>query len=305
MPVEEVAHRARQREGRDPDREGERFDRATALVAAVERAREHPTSHHETRLDVGVGEDHGEFVPADAERPVAPPDRVGRHVTERREQLVARRVAAFVVDLLEIVDVHEEQGQVGAVTCGLVELPAELLLERAVVAEPGQPIEERVLACATVEVRQSSAVVLETLDVAQDRPGETRHHERDGDRADGEEHDGQAVIGATRPEPLERSDAHEQHEFHREEPDGPAADRGRRPQPAGRVLFLGMVVRHGLPVCGIQRGDGVRKRCLLAPRPKYWRASPLGPQTLAHASPTVGERPESSHCRSTTDIDEA
>ena len=172
----------------------------------------------------------------------------------------------------------------------LFELSAQFLLERSMVAESGQPVEQRVLAGASIEVLESRAVVLETLDVVEDRSGEARHDERDGDRADREEHHGKAVVHATRPEALDGGDAHEQHEFHREDPDGPAADRSRCPGDRGRVLFVGVVVRHGLSVCGIQRDDGVRKRCLLAPRPKYWRSSPLGPQTLARASPTVGER---------------
>ena len=47
----------------------------------------------------------------------------------------------------------------------------ELFLEGAVVAEPGQAVEQRVLAGPAVEVEQPGAVVLEALDVVEDRLG--------------------------------------------------------------------------------------------------------------------------------------
>ena len=78
-------------------------------VAAREGACQHASGDRQARLEVGSREQHGEFVAADAERPVATTDRAHRDPSDGREQVVTGRVAALIVDLLEVVDVHEQQ----------------------------------------------------------------------------------------------------------------------------------------------------------------------------------------------------
>ena len=132
-------------------------------LASIRRATTRPG------LDVGVRQDHGEFVAADSKGAVAAPDGTQRDATHRREELIAEGVPLLVIDLLEVVHVHEQQGQGRAVSRGLLELAAEFLLEGAMVAQPGQAVEERVLAGLTVQVDQARPLIFHLLQVAQDR----------------------------------------------------------------------------------------------------------------------------------------
>ncbi len=131
-----------------------------------------------------------ELVATDAERPVAATDRVHDDAAQAREELVALRVALLVVDLLEVVDIHKQETQVRAVTRGVLELPAQLLLEGPVVAEAGEGVEERVLARLPVEVDEPGAFLLEALRIAQDRVDEPGHDQWQDDGAAGEDEDG-------------------------------------------------------------------------------------------------------------------
>ena len=85
-----------------------------------------------------VGDHNRELVAAEPEDLLVRADRAQEDAGERREHLVARRVAEGVVDLLEVVDVEEHEGDVGRLDQGV-----EVLVEGAPVREPGQ----RVAAC--------------------------------------------------------------------------------------------------------------------------------------------------------------
>ncbi len=88
---------------------------------------------------------------------------------------------------------------------------------------------------------------------------------------------------AAGPEALDRGDAHEHDEDHRQDTDGPAAD---VPDGAGdvrRFLRFEVMVGHDLPMCGIRRLGCTSRRCLPAPRPKYLALRPMGPRTGARA----------------------
>ena len=166
---------------------------------------------------------------------------------------------------------------------GVLELSAQLLLERPVVAEAGECVEERVLARLPVEVDEPGALFLEALRVAQDRVDEPGHDQRQHDGAAGEDEDGHPAAQSVGPETLDRGHAHEHDEDHRQDTDGPAAD---VPDGAGdvrRFLRFEVMVGHDLPMCGIRRLGCTSRRCLPAPRPKYLALRPMGPRTGARA----------------------
>ena len=196
VAIQQAAQGAGRRIGGDPDRKRERFD-GVARERPVERAGEHPPRDGQPGLDVGAGQHDGELVAADPERPVATTDGAQRDTPDRSEEFIAHRVAVLVVDLLEVVDVDEQQGERGLVAGRVLELATQLLLERPVVAQAGQAVEQRVLARPPVQVDQPGAVVLESLDVADDRPGQLGHQDRDEEGAQREE--GERQPGARPP----------------------------------------------------------------------------------------------------------
>ena len=93
----------------------------------------------------------------------------GHGPADRRQQLVAAGVAALVVDALEVVDVDQQERQRRAAPDGALELAGELLLERSVVAEAGQAVEQRILARPPVQLTQSRVLRRQPPDVAQER----------------------------------------------------------------------------------------------------------------------------------------
>jgi hypothetical protein len=119
-------------------------------------------------------------------------------------------VAARIVDLLEVVDVDEDQAQAGARAAGVLEATGELLLERAVVAEPGQGVEQRVLSGPSVELGEPVALGIEGADDVEDASGEERHRDRKAG-ADDEQRDERARLADSqvRPEPLDGGEGHE------------------------------------------------------------------------------------------------
>jgi hypothetical protein len=108
MPVQEAADRARRRERGDADGQREALDEPLA-IAAGQGAREHPPSHRQPGLEIGRRQQEGELVTAHAEGPVAASDRMHRDPAHGGEQVVAGRMASFVVDLLEVVHVDQQQ----------------------------------------------------------------------------------------------------------------------------------------------------------------------------------------------------
>ena len=85
-----------------------------------------------------------------------------------------------IVDLLEVVDVDDQQGQWRLVVPGGRHLGVELLLERSMVAEAGQAVTQRIESSAVVSLAQIRPLRLEDRRVATDarrREGESAEDE--------------------------------------------------------------------------------------------------------------------------------
>ena len=134
---------------------------------------------------IGVRQQHSELVAADAEGPVPVAQRVADGVGHAQQQLVAGGVALVVVDHLEIVEVDEQQRHRHLVTSEEVQLPVELLLEGAVVAQAGEAVVERVLASLPIEHLELGLGLGEVIEGLQERPrhhdGHEQHHEGEAD----------------------------------------------------------------------------------------------------------------------------
>ena len=110
------------------------------LKAVLKQA---PRDLHRTG-SVGVGHQDGELVAADAEGAIG----VARHLADQAahlaQQVVAGGMAVRLVDHLEIVEVDQQQRHGHLVARIPLELTVELLLEGAVVAQPGQRVTQRI-----------------------------------------------------------------------------------------------------------------------------------------------------------------
>ncbi len=114
------------------------------------------------RVLVGVAQQHGELVAAEAGDDVRLADRVVQRTADRADDLVAGLVAAGVVDVLEAVEVEQVERALAAVARGVGDELGQLLVEAAAVEEAGQ----------RVVVGEVLELVLEALalrDVADDR----------------------------------------------------------------------------------------------------------------------------------------
>ena len=172
---------ARRGKGRDPDRDRERP--APAVVAGEGRG-EQVVGDDLGAVGRAVRQQERELVPAGSIRPVAPAQ-VGAHdLGHRAKELVAGRVAAQVVDLLEVVHVDDDEGHRRPVVAGLGDPRVELLLEGAVVAEAGQRVEQRIETGAVVRLAQAVELPVDRRHAVRDaaRQGHERHAER-GDHA--------------------------------------------------------------------------------------------------------------------------
>jgi hypothetical protein len=128
------------------------------------------------------------------------------------QQLVADRVAAGVVDPLELVDVDQHERERGAVAPGALDHARDSLLERAVVAEPGQAVAQRRLARALVQLAQARSRGLELGGGPEDLAGHP-----------GREHDQEQQHRA---EGTQRLDGHRDERDRRRHDDLPAVDPG-------------------------------------------------------------------------------
>ena len=142
---------------------------------------------HERVGGVGVRQDDRELVAADAEGTVAVAQRVADAVGHAHEQAVAGRMALAVVDDLEVVEVDEQQRDGHLVATVELELAVELLLERAVVAEAGEAVVQRVLARLAVEHLELGLRPGEVVEGLQEGPGDDdgdeQHDDGEGRRA--------------------------------------------------------------------------------------------------------------------------
>jgi hypothetical protein len=91
-------------------------------------------------VDIRLGKEHGELVPADPRQEIRLTDAMSHRAGHALEKVVARLVAEGVVDVLEVVQVDHEHGAGGAVARHPLGLPGQLLLETAPVDEPGQEV---------------------------------------------------------------------------------------------------------------------------------------------------------------------
>ncbi len=126
-------------------------------------------------LGVGPRHDDRELVATDPEGPVGAAEIGGDGRRRAAQESVADRVAARVVDPLEVVEVDDGEGKRLAVADRHRPLPLHLLLECPVIAEPGQGVSEGLGTCPVVGVLEDPARLLEPL-------GRFEHPARQPDR---------------------------------------------------------------------------------------------------------------------------
>ena len=71
---------------------------------------------------------------------------------------VAHRVAVRIVDDLEVIDVEHDQREGRLAPGGPAQLSLEVLLEEAVIVEPGEPVGERLLLAGDQPLEHDQAV---------------------------------------------------------------------------------------------------------------------------------------------------
>ena len=119
------------------------------VAARLETVRQDPPGDGVGLLGHGSGHQHGELVAADPERAVGPAQRAPQQLGDLGQGLVADGVAGRVVDELEVVEVDQDERDQVTVAPDGVQLAIELLLERPVVAEPRERVDEGVRAGPT------------------------------------------------------------------------------------------------------------------------------------------------------------
>jgi hypothetical protein len=196
-------------------------------------------------------------------------------------------VATLVVDLLEVIDVDEQEGERLAFRGREFEVMGELLLERAMVPEAGQDVDERIGARPTVGLDQVPTLGVEGSDLAQhEAAGETRnggdaHANRDDRR---HRHGRPSPAGGQRSKEQQGAAQHEVDEQCDCQPHLDHLD------PLVRVpAALGAPRRDRSPLVatpGIGRGSGGRRSNGTIRR--YRSAPPIGPQTCTPHVPTFG-----------------
>jgi hypothetical protein len=176
-----------------------------------------------------MGQDDGEFVTAHAICPIGAPQRGRQQLAEAAQDAVATRMALAVIDRLELVEIDEHQRQRRPVAHGGLDLTVELLVEGAMVAQPGERITQRVGQCGLV-------TDLELRLTGDDRGDGARHHggadhqgraapEYHGERLTGVGHGGRHLVGTG--EAQHGEDGAHQHPA-RQRTGAQAADRGGR-----------------------------------------------------------------------------
>ena len=150
--------------GRDAGRDR---DVSAVLALGVGDALDDRLRDREAFVLVAARQEERELVSSEPERLAALAEARG----DLREHTIADRVAEAIVDLLEIVDVEQAEGQRDAALLCLVEVALQPLVEVPVVPEPGQRVGER-------EAHGLEGAVHRAL-VEGDR--DERAHERDGE----------------------------------------------------------------------------------------------------------------------------
>ena len=242
-----------------------------ALALTLEAGGQEAPDDDVGSLHPGPRQDDRELVAADPERPVRAAQvrrRQGRGVAQ---QAVAGGVTAGVVDLLEVVDVEEGEGQRQAVPRRVGPLALHLLLERPVVAEAGQRIAQRFRSRALVGVLDDPARLLEALGGFEHAPGQPDREGTEDDRhADQTEGRHQHRRPAAPREPVDHrggdGDRDREHRDQREEE--AQSDQSQVGRLAEQVLGSGIVADRGYLQCAVARVEPLyapRKSCGRAP----------------------------------------
>ena len=85
-----------------------------------------------------VAHEDTELVAAETRHEIVVAERVGQPRSDRRQQLVAEVVPERVVDLLEVIEVHEHHREAPALGVGVLDRLAELQTEQEPVGETGE-----------------------------------------------------------------------------------------------------------------------------------------------------------------------
>ena len=93
---------------------------------------------HDVLAGPHVFDEDGEFVPAETRRSVEGPEALGEVRRHPLEQLVSHPVSQAVVHRLEVVEVDEDHGQVGAGLADPGQGVLEPVLEECLVRQSGQ-----------------------------------------------------------------------------------------------------------------------------------------------------------------------
>ena len=127
-------------EADDADRGRHRDALALERQAALADRLEHALGDALRGVAVGVAQQHGELVAAEAGHDVRLADAVVQRAADRADDLVAGLVAAGVVDVLEAVEVEQEERALAAVAGGVGDELGQLLVEAAAVEQLGQRV---------------------------------------------------------------------------------------------------------------------------------------------------------------------
>ena len=198
-----------------------------------------------------------------------------------RERIVATGVAALVVDPLQVVEVEQQQGERVLAALGVRDQAGQLLLEGAMVAQPGQGIEQRGQPRPVVLLAEVVAGCLEPLGRRQDGAGQEDHQERqrhaDDDHPEqGDEGVELALAGLEVAEHGPEDDL--RHEDDRQRHDHAAADRCH-PAVIGLGAGLAVPVEHGHVRLSTPMGRpsaGHRREGDVVARHRYPRTDPRG-----------------------------
>ena len=154
MAVQQAALDARRREGGNADRQRERLGRVRR-IAAAEPAGEDPAGDGQAGVDVSARQDDREFVAADPERAVVAPQRaVTVRPTDFRSSSPLAWPRSSLTRLRSSTSISRSDSGEPPRT-GHVELAGELFLERSMVSEAGQAVEQQILARLSVQLTQS------------------------------------------------------------------------------------------------------------------------------------------------------
>ena len=198
--VDELLAVSRQRgHRRHPDGQRERGD-AERPGAAAQRTRQDVPRDAGRLVRPVVRQQDRELVPADPEPAIRPAQAAEDDPCRGPQELIAPGVSLGLVGLLEVVEIDQQEGDRAGLGANPGDLAVELLLERAVIAETGQPVAQHLQARAVVGVLEP---VLLRFARRHPLPGPPDTHpghdaERHHERQQGDRHPAQLGAGRGR-----------------------------------------------------------------------------------------------------------